>query len=629
MHLFLKIKPQYFFLFAALFFQWRFNQVTPPLQAPDEFNHFYRALQVSEGQFLPLKQNNRLGGVVPASVREFVLPYSNAATNLKYTLLQNHVIDSYKIPYSNTDTLFYDFPNTAVYSPVSYLPHAIAIYVLKKFNVSVANLYYGGRSLAFLFWLAAMFCVISIIPFGKWLATLLMLLPMNLYIANSFSADTVTNIVALLFVAYVLKLSQQDKKIGYSNIFLLLLLIIFLVFAKVVYIGVALILFVIPPKQFKSFGFYALSLGVLFLAACIVTFYWSNTVLMYYTPYADYNPGFRDGICLSNCANYYLQKQLIMDNKWYFIKVIYNSVIKHPMTYLNGYIGLFGNSDIFLTKHITYWSYGIIGFVALTETNKKVTSFLFKIIFVIAAVAAFVLLLLSQHLTWDCVGEGIVDLVQGRYLIPLFPLLFLFASNTFINLKWAPNLAVMLFAFVLHGYASKAIYNRFFVETFTEKTEFYCDAETVNEAKFFTTTNDKVFLDGGANQSDSAAHSGKYSAFMNTWVRYGMVYKFSNLEYGDLIEISGWQKGKTGQLILAGVGEDCGNFYFPNSFIHYRDKNGWGYMNMVKTITTQCKNSSVSFFVFNPDTTTKIYFDDLKFSIKKYKGFDPANFKLK
>lgn len=618
MHLFFKIKPQYFFLFAALFFQWRFNSVTPPLQAPDEFNHFYRALQVSEGQWLPLKQNYRLGGVVPASVREFVLPYSNAATNLKYTLPNNHLINAYRIPYSVADTVFYDYPNTAVYSPISYLPHALVMYVLKKCNVSVANLYYGGRSFAFLFWLAGMFCVICIIPFGKWLMTLLMLLPMNLYIANSFSADTVTNVVALLFVAYVLKLSQQNKKINYTNILLLLLMIVFLVFAKVVYVGLVLLLFVIAPKQFKSTAHYLLSFGVLFLVAIAVTLYWSDLVLFYYTPYADYNPNFRNGICLSNCANYYLQKQLILNDKWYFIKVIYQSIVKHPMTYLNGYVGLFGNSDIFLTKKITYWSYAMIAFVALTENNKRVTAPLFKLMFIIAAMAAFVLLLLSQHLTWDCVGEGIVDLVQGRYLIPLFPLLFLFFSNTLIKLKWAPNLAVMLFAMILHGYSSKAIYERFFVESFTEKIEFYCDAETVNPEKFFVTTNDKVFLDGGANQSDSAAHSGNYSAFLNTWVRYGMVYKFNNLEYGDLVEISGWQKGNTGQLVLTGGGGNCENYYYPNNLIHYRDKNGWGYMNMIKTITTKCKTDWVTFFVFNPDTTTKIYFDDLKFSIKKY-----------
>jgi len=628
LHLFLKIKPQYFFLFAALFFQWRFNTVTPPLQAPDEFNHFYRALQVSEGQFLPLKQDNRLGGVIPGSVREFVLPYSNAATNLKYTLTQKQLVNSFNIPYSTADTIFYDFPNTAVYSPVSYLPHALAIYALKKLNLSVANLYYGGRNFAFLCWLFGMFFVISIIPFGKWLMTLLMLLPMNLYIANSFSADTVTNIVALLFVANVLKLSLQDKKITIWNVFLLLFMIVFLVFAKVVYIGLVFLLFIIPPRQFVSVGNYALSFGLLFFTAMLATYYWSNLVLLYYTPYVDYNPGYREGICLSNCANYYLQKQLILDDKWYFIKVIYNSIMKHPMTYLNGYIGLFGNSDIFLTKQITYWSYLLIGFVAITEENKKATSILLKILFVFAAGATFVLLLLSQHLTWDCVGEGIVDLVQGRYLIPLFPLLFLVLSNRFINLKWAPNLAVMVFVFILHSYSSKAIYNRFFVETFTKKTEFSCDAEKVNNGKFFITTDDEALLDS-ANQSDSVAHSGKYAAFMNTWVRYGMVYKLNNLEYGDLIEIEGWQKGKTGQLILAGGSVNGDRFYFSNSFIQYHDKTGWGYMNFIKTITTKDQISDAVFFVFNPDTTTKIYFDDLKFSHKKFKGFNPDSLKLR
>ena len=139
MHLLQKIKPQYFFIVAALFFQWQFDRVTPPLQSSDEFNHFYRALQIAEGQWLPLKQDDRLGGYVPESVRKFVIPYNNAALNLKYVLKDEEIDESSKIKYSPRDSLFYDYPNTALYSVVSYLPHAVVINVLNRFDFTVAT----------------------------------------------------------------------------------------------------------------------------------------------------------------------------------------------------------------------------------------------------------------------------------------------------------------------------------------------------------------------------------------------------------------------------------------------------------------------------------------------------------
>lgn len=618
MQFLLKIKPQYFFVVAAIFFQWQFNRVTPPFQSPDEFNHFYRALQMAEGQYLPLKQEDRLGGYVPLSVRKFVLPYSNAALNLKYVLKKEEIDESLKVKYSTRDSVFYDYPNTALYSPISYLPHVIAINVLKRYDVTVSTLYYGARYFTFLVWLVAMFFVIKMMPFGKWLTTLLLLLPMNVYITNSFSADTATNIIALLFIAYVLKLSFQEKKITYLNLTLLLGLITLLAFAKVVYIGLVLLLIVIPKKQFDNKWKHIIGIGILFIAAFIITYLWSNKVLEFYTPYSNYNPKFKDGICLSNCANYYLQKEYIMHHKMYFLNVVYHSIVDHPITYFNGYIGLFGNMDIFISKKFIYISYLVILFVALFERNKRMPTILMRVVFVVAAFLAFIFLLLSQHLTWDCVGEGIVDLIQGRYLIPIIPLLFFVLINRFNKIKYVPAVTLMVLVFVLHHVSARAINDRFFVESFDRKIEFFCDAEKVNEKYNYITTNDNLIVEGGKFRRDTLKHSGKYSAYLDYWIRYNFITKFKNLNYGDLVEIKGWQYGNTGSFVVSGEGRNCKPFFYSSKRIHYYDSTGWGYMNYAFTFTERCDSSNAIFFVWNPDTTKMVRFDDVRFSIKKY-----------
>jgi uncharacterized membrane protein len=617
-----KIRPEFVFLILAVFFEWRFNKVTPPLQVPDEFHHFYRALQISEGQFLPLKKDQRLGGYMSQSVQHFVDPYYDVATNIKRTIDPGLIDYSRNLPYSTRDSVFIDFPNTALYTALSYAPQATALYVLKKCDVSIGNMYYGGRYFTFLCWLVGMFFVIRLIPFGKWLMTLIVLLPMNLYLANSFSADTVTNIIALLFIAYVLRLSLSEKPVTVRNLFWLLLLILGLSMAKVVYVGLVVLLFVIPPSQFKNIKMYAISLGTLFVIAAISTWYWSALTLEYYIPYTEYDPVFRMGkIDLSSCANYYIQKQIILQHSWYFPNLIWRSLFDHPFTYLHGYIGAFGNMDILLPRSAIFLAYAAIGVVAIAERNDKVTRLKFKPVFFVAVVVVFVLLILSQHLTWDCVGEGVTDLIQGRYLIAIFPLLFLMLCNTYPKSQWIAPAVALVTAFFLNSVSCKQIYPRFYKESYDEKLEFYCDAEKINDRDLYMTSNDSVFLESGKYRSDSFAYGGKYSAYFDRWIHYNMSYRFSKLKYGDLVEVSAWRRGKIGGIALSGkgYGKDTSEFFYGHKTPKFYDERGWAYLHTVFTIKEDCDSAKAVLFLWCPDSTKRIYFDDLKFSIKHYK----------
>jgi uncharacterized membrane protein len=90
------------------------------------------------------------------------------------------------------------------------------------------------------------------IPICKWLFTFLILLPMNIYISNSFSADTMTNILSLAFIVFVLKYSFDDKLFTKKRLFILLLTGVLLALSKIVYVGLILSFFVIPLAKFSS-----------------------------------------------------------------------------------------------------------------------------------------------------------------------------------------------------------------------------------------------------------------------------------------------------------------------------------------------------------------------------------------
>ncbi len=618
--LFIKIPPHKFFLWAAIFLGVTFNLITPPLQAPDEHDHFRRVYHISEGHFLPEKKDNRLGGEIPVCFKQFFLPYRNLATNLKYTVTKETIFNSFQIPFNNNKKEFEDFPNTSYYSPISYLPQVFAVSVLKQFNCSTGTIYYGGRIFIYLIWLISMYFFIKIVPVCKWLFTFLILLPMNVFISNSYSADTVTIILSFLFIGLVLKYAFDEEYFTNKRLVILVSIAVLLALSKVVYVALALSFFIIPHSKFKTKNYFAFSAATLLACSFIVALIWSKVVTHYFTPYYQYNEAYKDYCCLSHCANYDEQKNYILNHGTYLFKVIFNSLFRHPYTYLSGYIGNFGNSDMPLPKWLLLLTYFIILLFALTEKNLRLLTKFQKTVFVFASFCAFALLILSQHLTWDCVGEGIVDIVQGRYLIPLFPLVFLLLSGSFLKIKINQPLFTILLLSILSVYSFKIIYNRYFVESYISKTEFECGAEEVNEYGLFNTTNSNITIDGVASQNNKIFRTGKFSVLLSEKTPYGLTYKFKNLCYGDLIEISAWQKGTGAQLIVAGKGKNCGEFYYPNKLIKYSDKNGWDKMEYVFTMNLKClatDSTEVTFFLWNPEKT-ETYIDDLKFSLKKF-----------
>ncbi|MBA3682138.1 MAG: DUF2142 domain-containing protein [Bacteroidetes bacterium] len=620
-----KIKPWNFFVFAAIVFEIVFTSVTPPLQAPDEFNHFYRAYQVSDGQFLPERTSNRLGGEIPVCFNDFMVPYFYAATNLKYVLYGLEVEESGDVRFNDSITEFKDFPNTAYYSPVSYAPQAFAMFIVKQFNCSVSSVYYAGRIGGFLFWLIIMFLVIKIVPVYKWLFTTLILLPMNLYVTNSLSADTVTNCLGLLFISLTLKYAFAENKLTKAQLFLLLIIILLIAMAKVVYVGAIVLLFIIPANKFANKLWQYGSIAIMFILSFIVVYAWSETIMKFYITYTEYDPKHNFYIGLSSCGNYNAQKAYILEHGFYFFTVIYNSIFRHPEQFLIGYVGAFGQSDIAMKNIVYIISYIFILFLAVTESNKFILGLRQKIIIFIAAFGSFVLLLLSQHLIWDCVGEGIVDMVQGRYLIPIFPLLFILFNNSKIKIKPTPLLFVLPFVFVINLYAARKIFYRFYVESYTSKTEFFCGFEQKDSLGNFITSNPEIKLGSAAMQVKDTSFTGKYCAYLPPPSRYdlqfGFNYKFKNLKAGDMIEIDARQKGVGGSLVIAGKGKNCNEFFFASNAHSLAEINGWNKIYSVFTMTEKCDSSDVTFFMWNP-SDKKVYFDHINFRIKKYdKGY--------
>lgn len=614
-----KVSPAFSFLLTALILGGCYFFVRPPMQSPDEFNHFLRAYQVSEGCFAPVKKDQRLGGEMPCSFKEFMSIYMPSTFVQGYTITKKEISEGFKVPLNKTETMFMDFPNTSYYSFVSYIPQAFILAVLKQFNISVGALYHLSRLFVFLLWVLSMFFVIRSIPVGKWLLSLLLLLPMSVYLSVSYSADTVTNMLAFILFTRIIKLALEDKKVTLKALVFIVLTGIALVFAKTVYAGLLLLLFIIPAGKFASVRQKYVSIGAIMMLILVLTLFWSEQVMRYYITYADYNPQYRDFTTLLKGSDYYLQKEWMLGNKWLFVKVVFNSIVTEPGFYLISYIGHFGT---YMDMPVPVWfavlSYMAIVVVAVLDANSLRFSSVQRTTLLITALLIYSVLLLSLHLTWNSVGSESMNRLQGRYLVPLLPLVFLAFTSPFPHIKINPAGIALLFVLLSNAYTANMLYRHYFVETHTHQSAFGCDMETLTPDNQLKTSEPDIVLSGAEKRSSLQSRTGNYALVLPPDSSVAAEYRFKNLNINDLVEISVWQKGKGGEIVLSGKGKNCDPYYFTNKDIQLQDPGGWGKVQMIFSMFINCDSSTVDFFIQNPTGDT-VYIDDLTFSVKKFR----------
>jgi len=469
-----KVKPEIFFVIFAFFFGLLIVLITPPFQIPDEINHFYRAYQISEGQLIAVKHDNRIGGYMPKSLIESTEPFRGLCWNMQAKTSYKAITKQFKIPLEPDRKIFVDFPNTGMYSPISYVPQSISIFVLRNFNLPPLYIFYGARIFTSLFWLLSIFYVIKIIPFYKWFFALIALLPMSLFINGSLSADVVTNVLSFIIIAYFLRLAYFEQIFTLKNLIIITVLAILLALAKLVYIPLVLLFLLIPKEKFSSKKGYYTQLIIFFVISIGAAFLWSRIVNNLYLPYEQYNEHFRDNATLIGCANMHDQIQYILTHGIYLGHVFINSMTQTFDMYFQGYIGTFGWLDTKLPIWFIYLSYFILILIALNDKNKDISLKLsHKLIVFICLILAISLILLSQHLTWDCVGDKIIATIQGRYFIPVFPLLFMLFYNRKINYsKYIAHIIIVYSLFSL-SFTVNTLYKRYYVTPIIKTAAIY------------------------------------------------------------------------------------------------------------------------------------------------------------
>lgn len=614
-----RINPVYFFVVAAVFFQLTLNYVRPPLQSPDEFFHFCRAYQISEGNFLPVVKDQRVGGELPVCIKDFLSFYMPSTFIGNFKTGTGVVLEPYLIACSDSTRVFIDFPNTSTYSPLAYFPHSLGLFILRQFHCPIGVQYVGSKLLAFIIYLLCMVFVIRSIPVYKWLIAMLALLPMNLYMVNSFTGDTMTNALVFMLIALTLKHRFSQTPLSGRDLAALLLIGILLAFTKVIYASLLFLLLMVPAARFRSPFRKYVTLAVLISVSFLLANAWSSKVMEYYPTYENYNKDYRMSITIHKTADHHKQLGHLAAHKTHIFKVVFSALTTEPEFYLRSYVGHFGT---YMDTPVPDWffmmAYIVIVLVAFFEKNLYHLSVPDKLIMLGSGLLAFSLIIFSQHLVWNDIGADTFPTFQGRYLAPLMPLLFMLFSHRWQRITFSPSWLVLAFVIYSNAYCCDLLFKRFIKEDHKSRVDFRCDSETRADSTSLKTTDPKIRLSGVKQRSAKEHRSGRYSIALRPFSDSIAEYKFENLHLGDLVEIYAWQKGQGGEIVVQGEGNNCAPYHFTNKDIQLSEKSGWKKMQMIFSMFMDCDSSRVSFHLRNTTKDT-VYFDDLRYSVKRYR----------
>jgi uncharacterized membrane protein len=429
--------PVRVFIALALVFGVGFALYTPPFQVGDEHDHYFRTYQLTDGVLLGVKLDScTAGGYMPADLVEMSGEVAGGIPFHPERRVRPAVIRHYLAqPYDDDKRTFQAFANTAVYSPVPYLPQIVAISAGRILGLSGLGLLYLARVLNLFVWTLLVALAIRAMPTGRWLLLLLALAPTSLYQAASCSGDGFTNGLAFLLLGLVMQLAMLGGEAKQRQLWTVLAVGLLLALCKPPSQLALLLLFAVPTRVFGSVRrrwLWVFGIGI----AC-------GVVLLGWLAYANtvYVPARKD-MPIDPVA----QLQYVFAYPWRFFRLTLETYWVNKGEFKVWYIAVLGWIDTYLPLWV-YSTYDklILLFAFLdceiyAGARRRFSPLLRALLLLAAALGLFATALLL-YLSWGAPQDTIIEGILGRYFITFLPMAFLalhlgFMPSWFARRRW-------------------------------------------------------------------------------------------------------------------------------------------------------------------------------------------------
>lgn len=410
--------------------------VLPPLQVMDEPLHFARSVALSEGKlFCFWNEENLPGMLVPSEVRDAADRFDVNNVPYKPNLAVSEVAIAQQMqtkPGASTAFVQHPFCETPFWSSI---PQAVGIDIAKLMGGSLLDWLYAGRLANLFASLVLIALAIRITPIGKPFFAVTASLPMFLQQISSLSLDGMHYALLFVFTALMLRLALSNKKLSIKMLVGLVLLSLVAIHAKTGFVFFALLIFLLDRKHFSSKKFQYLFSG-LFVAMHLVVF----MVI-------------RVGLSVSAMANKGAinreeQVSYVLNHPWDFVMAVLRATENNFDFYWKNMLGVLGWIDTPL-MNLQYLLLLVVLIILLTRRTKDHLTARHR--WVLFGTWGLVMLSIfgALYAISTPVGGPEVLLVQGKYFLPVLPLLLLALHNMRFSRRWALPLFVV--AMVVSG----------------------------------------------------------------------------------------------------------------------------------------------------------------------------------
>ena len=445
--------PERGFLVLAAAFGLIFVFLTPPMQVPDEIRHLARAVMIARGDFLAIHRDGVPGHFIPRSVDEMELRLGpEIAFDPQQKQDAQKIYREFSVPVDEGDRVFRVLPS--LYSPVPYLPQVLAIRVAQIFDGAPIVYVYLGRLLNLGIWWLLVFWAIRRAPAHKWLLVALALTPMSLFIAASLSVDVMTNGLSFLFIAQLLHSSRSDSMpVSRLEIARLFSVAVLLGLTKPTYWPLALLVFLIPGVRFRDFRHRAGSMAFLVLGSLAPALIWSFAVTRLGVP------------SLWDGADPAAQIAWIRSQPLRYALVVLTSVPRLATDWILNFVGSLGYFDVWLPVWV-YFSYPalLIGVAVIDGGSASPVHGRGRLLLLAVAVLTWVAVVTVSYVAWNPVGQSVLWGIQGRYFIPIAPLVLICLHlGPSRGLARSARLGVLAYCTLVLGVTALSLWDRYYV----------------------------------------------------------------------------------------------------------------------------------------------------------------------
>lgn len=356
-----------------------------------------------------------------------------------------------------TKVVLWDYFRISSKAKYVYVIPTVGIVISRLLSLSGHTLIMSGAICNLLLMAFIIAMAIRIMPYGKWYFATVGLVPELMYLGSSYSYDGLNMSLCMLIVALFANLSFTKEEIKYKDILLFLIPIVLLTPIKLIYGIFALLLFLLPPKKIKVPKWIVfITIGVIAVVGVVG--------IIAYLPVVKSLLG--AGGVYANNENGVFNIRYVLDNKFDTLRVCLNTLFYDGDKLFAASLGeILGRDridgrDIYTIPVVLQLIIITIAIIGLQDTRENKTNGIRRAIISLMIVCIIVMVAMAMLFSDTLLSEWKISGIQGRYFLPVYPLLAIAFKNSRISIKADKRKVCILgMAFVNVCFCILAIYH--------------------------------------------------------------------------------------------------------------------------------------------------------------------------